>query len=68
MDRRAACPHVLKAAGVEPFGAFTGHYGADPHLSGDQSSAALSRGVPIKKAMDARTISSSGRSMANRCR
>jgi sulfite oxidase len=43
---------VLKAAGVKPSAVFTGHYGADPHLSGDQSRVALSRGVPIKKAMD----------------
>jgi sulfite oxidase len=43
---------VLKAAGVKPSAVFTGHYGADPHLSGDQSRVALSRGVPIRKAMD----------------
>ncbi len=43
---------VLKAAGVKPSAVFTGHYGADPHLSGDANRQALSRGVPIKKAMD----------------
>jgi sulfite oxidase len=43
---------VLKAAGVKPSAVFTGNYGADPHLSGDQARVALSRGVPIKKAMD----------------
>jgi sulfite oxidase len=43
---------VLKAAGVKPSAVFTGHYGADPHLSGDPNRVALSRGVPIKKAMD----------------
>jgi sulfite oxidase len=43
---------VLKAAGVKPSAVFTGHYGADPHLSGDPGRQALSRGVPIKKAMD----------------
>jgi sulfite oxidase len=43
---------VLKAAGVKPAAVFTGHYGADPHLSGDPNRVALSRGVPIKKAMD----------------
>jgi DMSO/TMAO reductase YedYZ molybdopterin-dependent catalytic subunit len=43
---------VLKAAGVKPSAVFTGHYGADPHLSGDHSRVALSRDVPIKKAMD----------------
>ena len=43
---------VLKAAGVKPSAVFSGHYGADPHLSGDSSRVALSRGVPIKKLMD----------------
>ena len=43
---------VLKAAGVKPSAIFSGHYGADPHLSGDSSRVALSRGVPIKKLMD----------------
>ncbi len=31
---------------------FTGHYGADPHLSGERGKDAISRGVPIKKLMD----------------
>jgi DMSO/TMAO reductase YedYZ molybdopterin-dependent catalytic subunit len=43
---------VLKAAGVKPSAVFTGHYGADPHLSGDANRVTLSRGVPLKKAMD----------------
>jgi len=43
---------VLKAAGVKPSAVFSGHYGADPHLSGDTKRVALSRGVPIKKLMD----------------
>lgn len=43
---------VLKAAGVKSSAVFSGHYGADPHLSGDASKQALSRGVPIKKLMD----------------
>jgi sulfite oxidase len=43
---------VLKAAGVKPSAVFSGHYGADPHLSGDTTKPALSRGVPIKKLMD----------------
>ena len=29
---------VLKAAGVKPSAVFSGHYGADPHLSGDTRS------------------------------
>ena len=43
---------VLKAAGLKSSAVFTGHYGADPHLSGEPNRVALSRGVPIKKAMD----------------
>jgi sulfite oxidase len=43
---------VLRAAGVKPSAVFSGHYGADPHLSGDVTKSALSRGVPIKKLMD----------------
>src|SRR5262245_22250787 len=43
---------VLKAAGLKPSAVFSGHYGADPHLSGDSTRQALSRGVPLKKLMD----------------
>jgi DMSO/TMAO reductase YedYZ molybdopterin-dependent catalytic subunit len=31
---------------------YTGHYGADTHLSGDPDKMPISRGVPIEKAMD----------------
>jgi len=56
----AGCPEwtgvrlsdLLKAAGVKTSAVFTGHYGADPHLSGEANRQALSRGVPIKKALD----------------
>lgn len=56
----AGCPEwtgarlvdVLKAAGVKPSAVFSGHYGSDPHLSGDATKPSLSRGVPIKKLMD----------------
>ena len=50
---------VLKAAGVKSSAVFTGHYGADPHLSGDATKAPLSRGVPIRKRWS-RTTSSCG--------
>jgi sulfite oxidase len=43
---------VIRAAGLKPSAVFSGHYGADPHLSGDPTKSALSRGVPIKKLMD----------------
>src|SRR5262245_2496401 len=42
---------VLRAAGVKPSAQFTGHYGSDRSLA-DNTKDALSRGVPIKKAMD----------------
>jgi sulfite oxidase len=42
---------LLKAAGVKPSAMFTGHYGSDKSLA-DNTKDALSRGVPIKKAMD----------------
>ncbi len=43
---------VLKAAGLKPSAVYTANYGADPHLSGDPTKEALSRGVPVAKAMD----------------
>src|SRR5213078_1847720 len=43
---------VIRAAGPKASAIFSGHYGADPHLSGDPTKSALSRGVPIKKLMD----------------
>jgi DMSO/TMAO reductase YedYZ molybdopterin-dependent catalytic subunit len=43
---------VLKAAGVKPSAKYTGHYGADPHLSGDTTKDTVSRGMPMAKAMD----------------
>jgi DMSO/TMAO reductase YedYZ molybdopterin-dependent catalytic subunit len=47
---------VLKAAAVKPSAKYTGHYGADPHLSGDPQKDALSRGVPMAKAMEPHTL------------
>jgi DMSO/TMAO reductase YedYZ molybdopterin-dependent catalytic subunit len=47
---------VLQAAGLKPSAVYTGNYGADPHLSGDASKPAISRGVPIAKAMEEHTI------------
>ncbi|MDB5590839.1 sulfite oxidase [Enterovirga sp.] len=43
---------VLKAAGLKPSAAYTAHYGADLHLSGDPDKESLSRGMPIPKAME----------------
>jgi len=42
---------VLEAAGVQDSVIYTGHYGADMHLSGDPDRSPLSRGIPIEKAM-----------------
>jgi DMSO/TMAO reductase YedYZ molybdopterin-dependent catalytic subunit len=47
---------VLQAAGIKPSGRFTGHFGADPHLSGATDRAAISRGMRIEKAMDEDTL------------
>src|SRR3954467_10166475 len=46
---------VLKAAGVKSSAVFTGHYGSDRSLA-DASKDAISRGVPIKKAMDSNNL------------
>lgn len=43
---------VLNAAGVKDSAVYTGHYGNDPHLSGDPEKVAISRGVPIEKALE----------------
>lgn len=47
---------VLKAAGIKPGAVYTGHFSADPHLSGDTTKQAISRGLPIAKAMDPHTL------------
>jgi len=43
---------VLKAAGVKSSAVFSGHFGADPDLSGSTDRQAMSRGVPIAKLME----------------
>ena len=43
---------VLAASGPKPGAVHTGHYGADPHLSGDPAKPSISRGVPMTKAME----------------
>jgi len=42
---------VLNAAGVKPEVVYTAHEGADEHLSRDPEKDAISRGLPIAKAM-----------------
>jgi DMSO/TMAO reductase YedYZ molybdopterin-dependent catalytic subunit len=46
---------VLRAAGVKPSAVFTGHYGSDRSLA-DASKDAISRGVPMRKAMDVNNL------------
>jgi sulfite oxidase len=47
---------LLQAAGLKESGKFTGHYGADPHLSGDPERQAISRGMRVEKAQDEDTL------------
>lgn len=47
---------LLQAAGLKPDAVFTGHYGADIHLSGDRKRPTISRGVRIAKALDPHTL------------
>jgi sulfite oxidase len=47
---------VLKAVGLKPTAIYTAHYGADVHLSGDPSKEPLSRGVPVRKAMERHSL------------
>lgn len=47
---------VLQAAGLKSGAVYTGHYGSDVHLSGDATKPAISRGMPITKAMEDHTI------------
>jgi len=47
---------VLEAAGVQDGAVYTGHEGADIHLSGDPDKFPLSRGIPIEKALTDDTV------------
>jgi len=43
---------VLSDVGIKDDAVYIGYYGADTHLSGDASKEAISRGVPIRKALE----------------
>lgn len=43
---------VLSECGLKEDAVYTGYYGADKHISGDPEKVPISRGVPIKKAME----------------
>jgi DMSO/TMAO reductase YedYZ molybdopterin-dependent catalytic subunit len=47
---------VLADAGVKSSAVYLAYFAEDPHLSGDASKDAISRGVPIAKAMDEHTL------------
>ena len=47
---------VLRAAGAKDSARYTGHFGGDPHLSGDATRPAISRGMRMAKAMDEDTL------------
>ncbi len=47
---------VLQAAGLKNTALFTGHFGADPDKTGSLERQAMSRGVPIAKALEEHTL------------
>lgn len=47
---------VLNYCGVLPDAQYIGYYGADTHLSGDPNRNAISRGVPIAKALEQESL------------
>jgi DMSO/TMAO reductase YedYZ molybdopterin-dependent catalytic subunit len=47
---------VLDSVGLKDSAVYTAHFGADTHLSGDPKKLPISRGVPIKKALDSNNL------------
>jgi len=47
---------VLQACGIKDDAVYIGYYGADRHLSGDDSRDPISRGVPMAKALEDETL------------
>jgi DMSO/TMAO reductase YedYZ molybdopterin-dependent catalytic subunit len=47
---------VLREASLKESAAFTGHFGADPDKHGSHEHQAMSRGVPIAKALEEHTL------------
>lgn len=47
---------VLQAAGIKDSAIYIGYYGADTHISGNPGKVAISRGVPMAKAMEKETL------------
>ena len=59
-----ACPEwtgvrlsdVLKKAGIKDDATYIGFYGRDTHISGKPGMVSISRGVPMRKALDKKTL------------
>ena len=47
---------ILADVGLKEDAVYIGYYGKDPHLSQDPAKVAISRGVPIKKALEDETL------------
>jgi DMSO/TMAO reductase YedYZ molybdopterin-dependent catalytic subunit len=47
---------VLKAVGINNDAVYIGYYGRDTHLSGDPGKVVISRGVPLRKALEAESL------------
>ena len=47
---------VLEDCGIADDAVYIGYYGADKHLSGDPAKSAISRGVPMSKALEDETL------------
>ncbi len=47
---------VLESVGVKDDAVYVGYYGKDTHLSGDTTKSPISRGVPMKKALEDETL------------
>lgn len=47
---------VLESCGIKENAVYVGYRGADTHLSGDPTKEAISRGVPMKKALEDETL------------
>jgi len=47
---------VLESVGLKSDAVYIGYYGKDIHLSGDPDKVVISRGVPIKKALEDETL------------
>ncbi len=47
---------VLERCGISDDAVYVGYYGADTHISGDASKHPISRGVPMRKALEDETL------------